>query len=398
MMDELSNSVFRIPNSSVSILGSTGSIGEQALEVAEHLGFRVCALSANTNIRLLEEQTRRFRPTVAAVFDEAAARDFAVRVRDLGVRVASGINGLIEVATVDGADIVVTAVVGIVGLRPTLAAIQLGRRIALANKETLVCAGELVMGKAQEHGAEIIPVDSEHSAIFQCLRGEAASSIKALMLTASGGPFLGKQQGELLCVTPEEALKHPNWNMGRKITIDSATLMNKGLEVIEAVHLFRVPLEKVRVVVHPQSVIHSMVEFVDNSVAAQLADADMRLPIQYAFTCPERIPSPTRGLDIMELRSLTFEAPDLDTFPCLGLALEAAKSCGTAPAVLNGANEAAVEMFLQGGLSFYGISDSVRGALDGIGCIPNPSLDDIIAADKSAKRFVYERTNVRRGT
>jgi len=378
-------------NPTLSLLGSTGSIGRQTLEVAEQLGMRVCALSANSNNRLLGEQVRRFQPDVAAVFDDVAARDFSVRVRDMDVRVVSGMDGLIEAAAVDGAGAVVTAVVGTVGLLPTLAAIKLGRRIALANKETLVCAGGLVMNSAREYGAEIIPVDSEHSAIFQCLRAEAKSGIKKIILTASGGPFRGMGREGLHNVTPEMALRHPNWNMGKKITIDSATLMNKGLEVIEAIHLFGVAPESVGVVVHPESIVHSMVEFADNSVIAQLSVPDMRLPIQYALTYPGRVPSPVGGLDIARMSPLTFEAPDLDAFPCLGAAIETAGVRGTACAVLNGANEAAVDLFLQRKLGFYGIYECVRAALDNIGNIADPSLEDIIEAGEAAKKYVYGR-------
>ena len=377
----------------ISILGSTGSVGRQALDVAEKLGLKVCALSADKNIKLLEAQTRKFLPSVAAVFDEASALDFAVRVRDTNVRVVPGMDGLIEAACVEGAETVLTAVVGTVGLLPTLAAIKLGRRIALANKETLVCAGKLVMDSAREHSAEIIPVDSEHSAIFQCLRSEAPGSIKKLTLTASGGPFRGMGREKLLDATPEMALQHPNWSMGKKISIDSATLMNKGLEFIEASHLFGVPPEKISIVIHPESIIHSLVEFTDNSIIAQLSQPDMRLPIQYALTFPERKPATADELSLTGLGSLTFEEPDYDTFPCLGLALRAAGIQGTACAVLNGANEAAVKLFLLEDLSFYGIYESVREALDNIENIPDPSLEDIVSAGEAAHRFVFERND-----
>ena len=376
---------------SLSLLGSTGSIGRQTLEVAELLGLRVLAIGADKNISLLETQARRFRPDIAAVFDEAAARDFSVRVQDLDVKVVSGMGGLIEAATVNGADTVVTATSGTVGLLPTLAAVRLGRRIALANKETLVCAGKIVMDSAREHGAEIIPVDSEHSALFQCLSGEPPGSIKRLILTASGGPFRGWSKDELRNATPEMALAHPTWNMGKKITVDSATLMNKGLEVIEAVHLFGVPPEMIDVVVHPESIIHSMVEFADNSVKAQLSEPDMRLPIQYALTYPERRRSPAQGLNLAGLASLTFETPDMDAFPCLRLALETAGKRGAACAVLNGANEAAVELFLRGELGFYGIHESILAALNNIGNIEDPSLEEIIAVSEEAKLLIYSQ-------
>jgi len=374
----------------VSILGSTGSIGRQALEVAELLGLRVLALSAKRNTALLEEQIRKFRPIIAAVYDTNAARDIRLRVRDLSVKIVQGSDGLVEAACVPGADTVVTAVVGTVGLLPTLAAIRLGRRIALANKETLVCAGDLVTAAAREHGAEIIPVDSEHSAVFQCLRNEERRAVKRLILTASGGPFRGMTRNTLQNVTPEMALKHPNWTMGNKVTVDSATLMNKGLEIIEAVHLFSVPPSMISVIVHPESIIHSMVEFTDNSLSAQLSIPDMRLPIQYALTYPGRAPSLAGELNFSGLSGLTFEEPDTEAFPCLNIAVRTAGIRGTACAVLSAANEAAVGLFLQGKLGFYGISDSVLAALEKTGNIENPSLDDIIAADKSAREFVYK--------
>ena len=393
MGEAIPNSEFRIPNSAISLLGSTGSIGRQTLEVAESLGLRVLALSADKNIKLLEEQTRRFNPDLAVVFDSAAARDFEARVRDLDVVVYSGVEGLIEAACVDGADTVVTAVVGTMGLLPTLAAIRLGRRVALANKETLVCAGELVMRCAYDSNAEIIPVDSEHSAIMQCIGAEPKGSVKRIILTASGGPFRKMSRTELSAVTPEEALRHPTWSMGRKVTIDSATLMNKGFEIIEAVHLFGYPPEMINVVVHPESIIHSMVEFCDNSIIAQLARPDMRLPIQYALTYPERAPSLAPGLDFALLSGLTFEEPDMDAFPCLRLAIEAAGTRGTVGAVLNGANEAAVELFLRGSLGFYGIYESVSAAIGSIGNIVDPSTDDIIKAGEEARSFVYRRNS-----
>ena len=372
----------------IALLGSTGSVGRQTIEVARALNLTVRSLSADKNIKLLEDQVREFKPSVAAVFDIEAARDFKVRVRDTSVRVVSGPAGLIEAARVAGADTVVTAVVGVAGLQPTLAAIEQGRRVAIANKETLVCAGELVMKRAKEHGAAILPVDSEHSALFQCLESESPESVKRLILTASGGPFRGLDRNALARVTPEMALKHPNWSMGKKITVDSATMMNKGLEVIEAVHLFSMPLEKIKVLVHPESIVHSMVEFCDNSVAAQLSVPDMRLPIQYALTYPHRKPSLTAELDLTKLNGLTFEEPDMEAFPCLALAVETAGIRGTAGAVLNGANEAAVELFLAGKLGFYGIYESVRMALDNIENIADPSLEDIISAGEEAKRLV----------
>ncbi|MCL2392542.1 MAG: 1-deoxy-D-xylulose-5-phosphate reductoisomerase [Oscillospiraceae bacterium] len=377
----------------IALLGSTGSIGTQTLDVARRLGLRVCSLSANANIKKLEEQTREFRPAIVSVFSQEAARDFKVRVGDLDVQVVSGMDGLIEAACADDAHTVVTAVVGTIGLLPTLAAIALGKRIALANKETLVCAGEYVMNSAKEHGCEIIPVDSEHSALFQCLCGENPKDIKNLILTASGGPFRGMTHNALINATPEMALRHPNWSMGKKISIDSATLMNKGLEVIEAVHLFAINPDRIKVVIHPESIIHSMIEYTDNSVIAQMSEPDMRLPIQYAITYPQRCSSQISELDFSKYSSLTFESPDFETFPCLRLALQTAGISGTACAVLNGANEAAVDLFLQGKLGFYGIFESVQAALSHIGNVVNPSIDDIIEADRAAKDFVYMQKN-----
>ena len=374
----------------ISILGSTGSIGKQTLEVASLLGLRVVSLSAGKNIKLLEEQSRKFNPTIAAVFDEDAAKDYKARVRDTSIKVCSGMEGLIEAACAQGADTVVTAVSGTSGLLPTIAAIKLGRRIALANKETLVCAGHLIMGLASEYKTEIIPVDSEHSAILQCLGEHPRDKVKRLILTASGGPFRTMGKEAIMHVTPKMAMRHPVWSMGKKITIDSATMMNKGFEVIEAIRMFAIPAEKIKVVVHPESIIHSMVEFADNSTIAQLAQPDMRLPIQYALTYPQRLPSLIPALDITQISALTFEEPDMEAFPCLGLAIETANIHGTSCAVLNGADEAAVELFLDGKLGFYEISDSIRAALDGIKNIEDPTPDEIIEAGQEAKRFVYQ--------
>jgi len=351
----------------LTILGSTGSIGRQTLEVAEHLGHRILALSAGKNIELLEEQTRKYKPALVAVFDEKAAGAFESRISDTGVQTVQGMDGLIEAAKNSGADTIVTAIAGEAGLQPTLAALETGRRVAIANKEPLVCAGETVMETARRYGAEIIPVDSEHSAIFQCLheKGINTSGVKKIILTASGGPFRGKTRDELSKVTPEMALRHPNWSMGQKVTIDSATLMNKGLEIIEAIHLFGVTPEQIEVVIHPESIIHSMVEFTDNTVIAQLSNPDMRLPIQYALTYPQRVPSLIKALDITELKQLTFDKPDYELFPCLRLAYEAAKQGGTACAILNKANEEAVNRFINNEIGFYGISDKIEEALKG---------------------------------
>ena len=373
----------------ISLLGSTGSIGRQTLDVAVACGFSVAALTAHRSGALLEEQARRFQPELAVCVDPAAAADLKVRLADTQVRVASGPEGLLEAAALPSADTVVTAVVGVAGLEPTLAAIRAGKRIALANKETLVCAGELVMDQAEAHGAEIVPVDSEHSAIFQCLQGcRDRGEVRRLILTASGGPFFGWSREALAGVTTAQALKHPNWSMGAKITVDSATLMNKGLEYIEAMRLYRMPPEKISIVVHRESIVHSLVEYCDNAVLAQLGAPDMRLPIQYALTWPERTPGPAQPLDLLNCPSLTFQAPDYDAFPCLGLALEAARTGGTATAVLNGANEAAVALFLEEKLSFPGIAERVGLALERLPVVQKPSLEEILEADRAARALV----------
>lgn len=373
----------------VSILGSTGSIGRQSLEVIAALGISVGALTANRSVDLLEEQARQFRPKLVVAAEEAAYRDLKGRLADTDIRVAAGEEGLMEAAVLPEADTVLTAVVGVVGLRPTLAAVEAGKRIALANKETLVCGGELVMDNAGRFGAEIVPVDSEHSAIFQCLQGCAdRGEVKRLILTASGGPFFGKGRAELENVKAAQALKHPNWSMGAKITIDSATLMNKGLEFIEAMRLYQMPPEKISIVVHRQSIIHSLVEYCDNAVLAQLGAPDMRLPIQYAFTWPERVSGPIEPLDLLACGELSFAAPDLDTFPCLALAMEAARTGGTATAALNGANEVAVEKYLRGEIGFYDIPRLVEKALNAVPVVKAPRLEDILAADRAAREVV----------
>ena len=374
----------------ISVLGSTGSIGRQTLAAAAHLGLPVAALTAGRKIDLLEEQARRFLPKYVAVFDEEAARQFRLAVADTPIRVGSGMEGLIEAATLAESDCVVTAVSGSVGLKPTLAAIDAKKRIALANKETLVCAGELVMRRASETGAEIVPVDSEHSAIFQCLTGRGKGELSKILLTGSGGPFRGKKREELEDVTPEQAVRHPNWSMGAKISVDSSTLMNKGLEFIEAMHLFAVRPEDIRVVIHPQSVIHSMVELVDGTVIAQLGVPDMGLPIQLALTWPERRPSPFERLDFWKLRDLSFEEPDLDNMPCLRLAMDCAKTGGTAPCVMSAANETAVHLFLRHKLGYNRIYDAAAGAVDAIGAVQGADLDTILAYDEAARAFVRE--------
>jgi 1-deoxy-D-xylulose-5-phosphate reductoisomerase len=372
----------------VSILGSTGSIGTQTLDVARALELRVAALAADSSIALLEAQAREHRVPLVAVRDARAADELARRLRDTGTRVAAGDDGVRQAAVAPDAYVTVVAVVGAAGILPTLDALSSGRRVALANKETLVCAGELVMEAARGRGAEILPVDSEHSAIFQCLRGQPRAGAERLILTASGGPFRGMDAVSLRSVTPEMALRHPNWNMGRKVTIDSATMMNKGLEVIEAMHLFSMPLERIKVLVHPQSVVHSMVEYADGAVIAQLGAADMRVPIQYALTYPERVPSPAAPLDLAAIGALTFEEPDEEAFPSLRLALRAARLGGTAGAVLSGANDAAVKLFLEKKISFDKIPALVGAALDDAAIEQNPSVRDIISAGASASGFV----------
>ena len=371
----------------ISLLGSTGSIGRQSLEVIAACGMTVAALTANRDVERMEEQCRQFRPRLAVMMDPAAAADLQTRLADTTVRVTSGPEGLVETATMEEADTVLTAVVGMVGLVPTLAAVRQGKRIALANKETLVCAGELVMDGADKFGAEIVPVDSEHSAIFQCLQGcEDRGEVKRLILTASGGPFWGWDKEKIASATVEQALKHPNWSMGAKITVDSATLMNKGLEFIEAMRLYRMPPEKISIVVHRESIIHSLVEYCDNAVLAQLGVPDMRLPIQYALTWPARTQAVAKPLDLLTCPPLTFHAPDYEAFPCLSLALEAAKTGGTATAILNGANEAAVGLFLAGQIPFGDIARRVERALAQVAVVQSPTLEDVLAADKAARQ------------
>ena len=374
----------------VTILGSTGSIGRQSLDIISRLPeVKVAALTAGTSVQRMAEQCREFRPELAVMATEAAAKELSAEIRDLPIRVEWGETGLLEAASLPAADCVITAVVGMVGLKPTLAAIRAGKRIGLANKETLVCAGELVMAEAEKYHAEIIPVDSEHSAIFQCLMGRGdRKEIKRLILTCSGGPFFGKDKEELKTVTQADALKHPNWKMGAKITIDCATLMNKGLEVIEAMRLYRMPLEQVDVVIHRQSVVHSMVEFTDGAVMAQLGTPDMRLPIQLALTYPQRIPSPVEPLDLLTCGSLTFCKPDMENFPCLALAYECAKKGGTACPAMNGANEEAVAMFLRNEIGFYDIYRLVSQAVEAVPFLKNPTLEEILEADRQARAAV----------
>ena len=372
----------------ISLLGSTGSIGRQSLQVIAACGMTVAALTANRDVKRMEEQCRRFRPRLAVMMDPAAAADLRTCLADTDIRVASGPDGLVEAAALPEADTVLTAVVGMVGLVPTLAAVRQGKRIALANKETLVCAGELVMECADQYGAEIVPVDSEHSAIFQCLQGSKdRGEVRRLILTASGGPFWGWEKEAIAAATVEQALNHPNWSMGAKITVDSATLMNKGLEFIEAMRLYRMPPEKISIVIHRESIIHSLVEYCDNAVLAQLGVPDMRLPIQYALTWPARTQAVAKPLDLLTCPPLTFHAPDYEAFPCLSLALEAAKTGGTATAILNGANEAAVGLFLAGKISFGDIAKRVERALAGVPVIQSPTLEDVLEADSAAREL-----------
>ena len=371
----------------VSILGSTGSIGRQSLDIISRLPeIRVAALTAGTSVERMAQQCRQFRPELAVMATQEAAEALAEEIKDLSIRVSYGEEGLIEAATMADADCVITAVVGMVGLKPTLAAIRAGKRIGLANKETLVCAGELVMAEAEKYAVEIIPVDSEHSAIFQCLMGSGEKKeIKRLILTCSGGPFFGMSKEQLTKVTKADALKHPNWKMGAKITIDCATLMNKGLEVIEAMRLYRMPLSQVDVVIHRQSIVHSMVEFVDGAVMAQMGTPDMRLPIQLALTYPERIACPVDGLDLLTCGALTFSKPD---FPCLALAYRCAAQGGTACPAMNGANEEAVAMYLRDEIGFYDIYRLVSRAVEEHTFIQDPTLEEILETDRLAREAV----------
>ena len=374
---------------SISVLGSTGSIGRQTLQVAEELGLRVTALTAGRQIDLLEQQARQFRPCLAAVYEESAARELRERLRGLPIEVMSGMEGLVAAAELAAAATVGTAAMGRVGLEPPLAAIRKKKRIALANKETLVCAGELVMAETKKYGAEIVPVDSEHSAIFQSLQGcKDKGEIKRLLLTCSGGPFFGRTFAELEHMTAADALRHPNWTMGAKITIDSATLMNKGLEIIEAMRLYGLPLAQVEAVIHRQSIVHSLVEFRDGAMLAQLGTPDMKLPIRYALTYPYRTQTPDRTLDLLSCGALTFSAPDEEAFPCLRIAKECAAAGGTACAIMNGANEVAVAQFLRGEIGFNDIPRRVEQALSRVAVKYQPSLGDILEADRSGREAV----------
>lgn len=376
----------------VSILGSTGSIGRQSLDVISRCpGMQVAALTAGTCVERMAEQCRQFLPKLAVMATAEAAESLAKEVAGLPVEIAFGEEGLIRAATMEDADCVITAVVGMVGLKPTLAAIRAGKRIGLANKETLVCAGKLVMDAAEQYGAEIVPVDSEHSAIFQCLMGSHDKrEVERLILTCSGGPFFGMNKEQLQSVTKADALRHPNWKMGPKITVDCATLMNKGLEVIEAMHLYRLPLEQVDVLIHRQSIVHSLVEFVDGAVMAQLGTPDMRLPIQLALTYPERTVCPVEKLDLTACAGLTFAHPDLETFPCLRLARDCAKRGGNVCAAMNGANEEAVAMFLRDEIGFYDIYRLVSDAVAACRFIAEPTLEEILETDRLARQAVRD--------
>ena len=375
----------------ITILGSTGSIGRQTLSVADELGLRVAALTAERNVDLMEAQCRKYRPELAVLADEAAAEELKVRLADMNIRVLAGAEALCEAAALPEADTVVVAVCGFAALRPTLTAIHAKKRIALANKETMVCAGQIMQAAARESGAEIIPVDSEHSAIFQCLMGcRDRAEVKRLILTCSGGPFFGKTREELVCMAKSDALRHPNWKMGAKITVDCATLMNKGLEIIEAMRLYDLPLSKVTAVIHRQSVVHSLVEFVDGAVLAQLGVPDMRIPIGLAMTYPNRAHNPAPALDLLTCGPLTFDSIDETAFPCFVLAKQAAQTGSTACTAMNAANEEAVGLFLQDKIGFYDIADAVEAALR-LPVVQEPSLADIFEADRLARIHTRER-------
>lgn len=372
----------------IVILGSTGSIGTQTIDVLDSIEAQVCAISVNTNIQRAEQQARALHPSLVAVYNEEKAKELKTKLADTDIRVVSGMDGLIEAATLPEADVVVTAVVGMVGLLPTMAAIEAGKAIALANKETLVCAGQIVMRAAREKGVPILPVDSEHSAIFQCLQGAAGNRINRILLTASGGPFFGMSREQMRHVTKEQALHHPNWSMGVKITIDSASMMNKGLELIEAMWLYDVEPDDIDIVVHRESIVHSAVEFEDGSVIAQMGNPDMRLPIQYALTYPERVPCKVPPLDLPRRHNLTFFAPDEEAFPTLGLARRAAAARGNLGAIMNGANEAAVELFLHDKIPFYRIPELVQAAMDNVEYLPEITIEDVLASDRAAREIV----------
>jgi len=376
----------------IVILGSTGSIGTQTLEIVrEHPELNVLALAAGNNVDLMEKQIREFRPKKAVMWSEEAAKSLKTKIADLETEILSGMEGMLDISTMEEAEVLVTAIVGMIGIRPTVAAIQAGKDIALANKETLVTAGHIIMPLAKKHGVSILPVDSEHSAIFQSLQGNPANRLEKILLTASGGPFRGRKKEELVNITLEDALKHPNWTMGRKITIDSATLVNKGLEVMEAKWLFDVDLDRIQVVVHPQSIIHSAVQYVDGSVIAQLGMPDMKLPIQYALFYPDRLPMDGKRVDLFELGSMTFEKPDTETFTGLALAYRAAKEGGSMPTVYNAANEKAVSLFLNRQISFLQIPEVIENCMDVHKKIENPNVDEILFAEAETYNYIGKK-------
>lgn len=376
----------------IAILGSTGSIGTQTLDIVRtNADLQVLALAAGSNVERMEEQVREFKPMLAVMWSEKAAKDLRERIKDLDVKVLWGMDGLTEAAVLPEVEVLVTAIVGMIGIRPTIAAIEAGKTIALANKETLVCAGHLIMPLAKEKGVSILPVDSEHSAIFQSMNGEPKNRIEKILLTASGGPFRGKTREELVTVRPEDALKHPNWSMGRKITIDSSTLVNKGLEVIEAKWLFDVALSQIQVVVHPQSVIHSMVEYADGGIMAQLGTPDMRLPIQYALFYPDRRPMAGKRLDFYELSQITFEKPDTENFKGLALAYRAAEAGGSMPTVFNAANEKAVNLFLEGKISYLQIAEIIEACMEQSRVIANPDVNQILETEAETYSYIARK-------
>lgn len=374
----------------ISVLGSTGSIGTQSLQVCKMQGYSVCGLAANRNISLLEQQAREFSPKKVCIYDQSLYSQLKIALADTSVEVVCGMEGLLELASMEEADTVLNSVVGMIGLTPTLRAIQAGKKVALANKETLVTGGKLVTRAVQQYHTALLPVDSEHSAIFQCLQGNQQNRIKKILLTASGGPFYGKTKGQLKNIRPADALKHPNWDMGAKITIDSATMMNKGLEFIEAKWLFDMPIDAIDIVVHRESVVHSAIAYQDNSVIAQLGVPDMRIPIQYALTYPRRLPSPVQELSLVDYGKLTFYAPDYDTFRCINVCKDAIAAGGLRPAAANGANEESVRLFLNGKIKFTDIAVLNRAAMEACPQVADYTLDDVLQADRAARDYVIE--------
>lgn len=380
----------------IAILGSTGSIGTQTLDIVREQGdIQVVAMAAGSNISLLEAQMREFRPSLVSVWDEKKASELRTNTKDLGIKIVSGMEGLLEVSVIPESEILVTAIVGMLGIRPTIAAIKAGKKIALANKETLVTAGHIIIPLAKEYKVPILPVDSEHSAIFQSLQGAGDNKISRILLTASGGPFRGRKADELKNIQVEDALKHPNWSMGRKITIDSSTLVNKGLEVMEAKWLFDVTLDQIQVVVHPQSVIHSAVEYQDGAVIAQLGTPDMRLPIQYALYYPERRNFSGRRLDLFEIADLTFEKPDTDTFRGLALAYQAMEKGGNIPTVYNATNEKAVSLFLDRKISYPEITELIEACMENAEFIDHPDVDEILGTEAAAYEFIEKKMSAK---